>query len=469
MIRKSLILCLFLMLITACAFPTALQVPTSGVTVGLTDPAQGLFALHSYRATLRLSFHGIQLGAPSQWSQSFILTVSEVSKTRIMVTEYTGLDQTVSYFPALTGAVNHVGYFRSLPSDNCNNFFLPQGGKTDADLISSVPELAKRLPAPQAMTANGGLQNINGISVQPYDFNAAALQAEGANVVGKAWLAVDGGYLVKYQLQLKGGNDFFDKDTSGTFTWEYDLDAVNQPDAIALPFDCPLPLPDLPLPDGAQDVISFPGYTSFTTSASVSDTAAFYQLNVPKAGFQATGEPQVGKITAYLEFTQDSQIISVLISGETTTTTVEIGLSVNNAAQPGTVATDTPGAAVTEGNTLEGTPTPASTVDISSLSLPSGLTIYPGATDLQTAAADPSGAGLKYVTFHTSATPDQVVTYYQQELTRAGWQSTDQQTPTPDAHGHINFTWLIKGWLVTLTPDIDPQGGAKVMLTWMER
>jgi len=467
MIRKLLVFCLFLMLITACALPTSLQVPTSKGTLGLTDPAHGLAALHSYRATLHLVFDGTQLGGPSQWSQSFILEVSDAYKTRLMMTESTGLDQTASYYPALTGEMNSVGYFRSLSADNCESFFLPQGGIATADLTSSLPELASRLPAPQTMTANGDPQDINGISVQPYVFDAAAIQAEGASVDGKAWLAVDGGYLVKYELQLKGGNDFFDQDTSGTMTWEYDLEAINQPDAVALPPDCPLPLPDLPLPDGAQDVVSYPGYTSFTTSASVSDTAAFYQQHVPATGFQATGEPQVGQEMAYLEFTQGSQTITVLISNETTTT-VEISLFATEAAQAGAVATDTPGAAVTEGNPPAETATPAPTVDIASLSLPPGLTIYPGATDLQTTAADPSGAGIKYVTFHTSDTPDQVVAYYDQELTKTDWQTMDQQTPTPDANGQINFEWTIKGWLATLSLDIDPQGGSKVMLTWMK-
>ena len=114
------------------------------------------------------------------------------------------------------------------------------------------------------------------------------------------------------------------------------------------------------------------------------------------------------------------------------------------------------------------TPSPAGTPDVAALGLPAGLSIYPGATALETSAADPSGTGLKYVTFHTSDTPDQVRTYYNQELTQAGWQSIDQQPPTPDANGHLNYGWMTSGWLVTVTPDVDPQGGSQVMLTWMK-
>ncbi len=102
------------------------------------------------------------------------------------------------------------------------------------------------------------------------------------------------------------------------------------------------------------------------------------------------------------------------------------------------------------------------------LGLPPGLSIYPGATNLDIAAADPSTSGLKYITFHTSATPEEIVAFYNQELIQSGWQRTDQQSPTPDANGHVNYGWMIKGWLVTLTPDADPQGGSKVMITWMK-
>ena len=473
MIRKPLNFCLFLMLLAACsspaspASPSSSPVPTPGVTTGLTDPAQGLSALHSYRASLRLSFDGTQLGGPSKWSQNFTMMVSDAPKTRLMKTESTGLGQQASYYPALTGEMNDVNYTRSLPADNCQGDFLPQGGISAADLSSSLPELARRLPVPQTMTANGNPQEINGVSAQPYIFDAAAIRAAGASVDGKAWLAVEGGYLVKYELQLKGGNDFFDQDTSGTFTWEYDLQAINQPDATALPPDCPIPLPDLPLPDGAQDIVNYPGYTSFTTSASVSDTADFYKQHVPATGFQAAGQPQVSQNVAYLAFIQGSQTITVLISAETTTT-VEISLLANETVPLGPVATNTPGAAATEVNLPNETPTLVPTVDIASLNLPPGLTIYPGAIDLETSAVDPSGTGVKYVTFHTSDTPEQVFNYYNQKLTQAGWLTTDQQTPTPDANGHRNFGWMSNGWIVTVSPDVDPQGGCKVMVTWIK-
>jgi hypothetical protein len=225
-------------------------------------------------------------------------------------------------------------------------------------------------------------------------------------------------------------------------------------------------LPDLPLPDGAQDVVSYPGYTSFTTTTSVSDIAAFYQQHVPATGFQAAGQPQVGQNMAYLEFTKGSQTIDVLISGGTAIT-VEVSLFANNAAQ-GSVVTDTPESAATEVNTPAETSTPAPTLDIASLKLPPGLTIYPGATNLETSALDPSGTGVKYVTFHTSDTPDQVNNYYNQVLTHAGWQSTDQQTPTPDANGHRNFSWTTTGWIVTVTLDVNPQEGSQVMITWVK-
>jgi hypothetical protein len=84
-----------------------------------------------------------------------------------------------------------------------------------------------------------GVENVNGIESRHFSFRVEGLGVESGSVVnanqGDYWVAVDGQYLVRYQLLLE-----FSNSAEETFRLEtnMDLSQVNQPVNIVLPAGC---------------------------------------------------------------------------------------------------------------------------------------------------------------------------------------------------------------------------------------
>jgi hypothetical protein len=110
------------------------------------------------------------------------------------------------------------------------------------------------------------------------------------------------------------------------------------------------------------------------------------------------------------------------------------------------------------------TPSPAPTADTSSLNLPKGLTIYPGATRLDTSGLTNGMGGSKYIMFYTSSNPTQVITYYQQTLGQAGW--TENPSATPGPTNGIGM-WSSGTFFLQVIIKVDPQTGTLVTLSWL--
>jgi hypothetical protein len=110
------------------------------------------------------------------------------------------------------------------------------------------------------------------------------------------------------------------------------------------------------------------------------------------------------------------------------------------------------------------TPSPAATADTSSLSLPKGLTVYPGATGLDISGLTNGMGGSKYIMFYTSANPTQVIAYYQQTLGQAGW--TENPSATPGPTNGIG-SWSSGTFFLQVMIKVDPQTGTLVTLSWL--
>jgi hypothetical protein len=83
---------------------------------------------------------------------------------------------------------------------------------------------------------------------------------------GELWVAVAGGYVLRYVVSTTGDADTFGAGVAGTLQMVYELAVA--PQALALPADCPAGLVDVPqLPD-ATNVESTPGVLAYTTGAS---------------------------------------------------------------------------------------------------------------------------------------------------------------------------------------------------------
>ncbi len=129
-------------------------------------------------------------------------------------------------------------------------------------------------------------------------------------------------------------------------------------------------------------------------------------------------------------------------------------------------ATETPNPNATA--TPGPSPTPGPTVDVASLHLPQGLTIYPGATNLDTSGLQGAN-GMNTLTFKTNDLPDQVITYYNKQLNQAGWTTNSGAANTPAPGGRQVWSWTNSAFtVVSLMVTDDPQGGTDVTVMWLK-
>jgi hypothetical protein len=333
-IQKTLVSILVLSLIAGCQSPKtgtpqaaspSGPTPAPGVTqapaqtgpsASLADPIQALDQLGVYQASLQLSFSGTQAGKPSQWSQSYRLGAARDANLRLLTYAETGLEPGAALYPAFSGTAYGVDYYRGADGDVCVGNFARETPDP-----SGLPEPASLLPKINVLIQSGPPETVNGISATPYTVDSASFNhIATAQARGQVWLAARG-TVVKYTLTIAGGNDFFDRDTAGTITWDYE---IRQPaaDAALLPADCPLPLPDVPLLEDARSTIKFPGYTSFESGMDLRAAADFYMNTLPASGFTPVGEAQIGETTASLAYTKDSQTIDILIETQSVTRVV---------------------------------------------------------------------------------------------------------------------------------------------------
>jgi hypothetical protein len=130
--------------------------------------------------------------------------------------------------------------------------------------------------------------------------------------------------LVRYTLVTRGGADYFGEGVEGTLTWDYNLEAVNQPLVIAVPGDCPAGILDVPLLPDAADLLQLPGFTSYTTPAGLEDTMTFYQEQVSASGGQPANPPTISEDTALFGFTLHDQPLLLIVSTSSGSTRVDI-------------------------------------------------------------------------------------------------------------------------------------------------
>lgn len=283
----------------------------------LDDPAVGLSALTSYQATLTFAFSGTQAGQPVAWTRTYVLLVNGTPAARQVTIASTAADSQPRWLAEAGG----VQYER-LNEAGCTAAVVAAGGS-----LAEQWELARFLNA--AIGADpAGSETVNAVLAAHYTFDQRAFgsQAPAHTAVGAVWVADDGGYVVRYTLAVTGGAEYLGEGIDGTLTWTYDLTAANQPVAITLPADCPPGLIDAPTLPDAADVQNLPGLLSYTTAASVADAAAFYLAELPGLGWQPPAEPALKDAAALLKFIQGAQQLTVLISNDGTSTSVQLVL-----------------------------------------------------------------------------------------------------------------------------------------------
>jgi hypothetical protein len=281
----------------------------------LLTPTAGLSDLSSYRATLTISFDGTNAGEPQQWSRTYTLLATQSPPARQLMIDDSD-----------TGQIYRAEIDGTLYERQADGICIASAASaievadTPAETWEPAGFLDSVIGADEA-----GAETVNNIAASHYTFDERAHGAlDIAESTGELWVAVDGGYLVSYQLSTMGGADYFGEGIEGTLTWDYRLADVNQPLSVMIPEDCPPGLLDVPMMPDAANIIRMPGTASYTTSASPADVLTFYQEQAAASGEQASSQPATGDTSALFGFTLGDQPLLVIASSQFGPTGVEI-------------------------------------------------------------------------------------------------------------------------------------------------
>ncbi len=293
------------------ATPATNEPAFGGGDVDLPDPSAGLTSLSSYTATLTVTFDGTSGGAPLQ-----------VRRTETMVN---GVDPLVRVLTIDAPASGVVADVHARVGDFI--FVREQGGSCTAgsalvDVDSAVAEPALSLSGFIGATSIGD-ETLDGIDVHHVSFDGAALGLQDTNTVeGQAWIAIDGGYVIRYSVVSTGPAAFLGADTDGTVTIDYVLSAIGAPVVAGLPPDCP-PIVDAVLVDDATDIEAVPGSVSYHSAKAAADVLAFHRASLSSADWSPTDSVQIADAAGgRLQFHRGAEQLTVVVASEDGITTV---------------------------------------------------------------------------------------------------------------------------------------------------
>jgi hypothetical protein len=200
---------------------------------------------------------------------------------------------------------------------------------------SSLDSLANPAFSPDSFLVGSDLSHarrilpdevVNGVLSRHYQFtkNEVSLTDQSwSNYTVDAWAAVDGGYATKSTFVGDGVN-VSGAGGKGHAEWTFDLLEINTNITITAPEGCEAPAGgDIPKMSDAADVIAMGPMTNYTTASSLADVVAFYQAQMPGAGWTA-GDASTDGPVATLEITKDGQKATITITEAAGKTTVLI-------------------------------------------------------------------------------------------------------------------------------------------------
>ena len=172
-----------------------------------------------------------------------------------------------------------------------------------------------------------GAETVNNIKTKHYKYDEkAASQTVFGKVTGDIWVATDGGYVVKEDVKFTGGRGLFGSTASakGDGKWLWELTDANQPVAVKAPENCGGAGAELPVMKDATEKTSMGDMITYKSPSKLADVVAFYQKQMPAAGWKTEGEPEITDEFAQLEFSKGGQKASLMLSVESGKTSVLI-------------------------------------------------------------------------------------------------------------------------------------------------
>jgi hypothetical protein len=374
----------------------------------LPKPDAGLDGLQSYHVVYEQVIQGTIKGDP--FERKVHLEYSAVTQSK--EEEFLWQEQLMGgqeFFEHIFRTGDTV-YFHSQDGTECG---VQYGVQASEDIIRP----ADLLPA---VTGAGkvGSETVNGVDTLHYRFDDAGLSPGGEGTSGEVWVAKQGGYVVKFLLNIPGPAKPSGEGVEVTETRSYEMTDINSIDQIALPDACKTTTMDeIPAMADAKNLLRSGDTMYYATASDAGKVADFYARELPALGWNPVEQPSSG--AAVLDYFKDARELMIHIdpSGDGSMVMIRHYVSTETSGEqsPASGPTSTPGV--------------QPTVDADS-GFPAEVPPYPGATDLE---KQPMG-----VIFSTGDTPDEVAKYYHDQLPAFGW-SLLSEAPSADK---IVQTWM---------------------------
>ncbi len=285
-------------------------------------------------------------------------------------------------------------------------FFAPQDFLSEFDTSTG-----KRSLVPQA---------VNGVQCYKYTFTEKDLQVvdpdegEIVRAQGEAYVAVDGDYMVKLDMEVEmtsKADDEFAAFEKGTIWMEFDIYDINQPIVIEPPAEATEQTQerqDIPMLADAEIQFSSPDFITYKTASSVKDATEFYETEMVKQDWESSGDSFVMEDTAMLSFEKQGATASIMISAGEEGTDVIITVESEGGVEGG-------------GDVQE----PQSRDDVPML---------PDAELDSFSTAD-------YIIYQTGSSIAEVGQFYEREMPKNGWKSVEGNNPADlAAAGYLEYT-----------------------------
>ncbi len=382
---------------------------TSNVGDLLLNPVIGLDQLSGYKASLKQDLAGTLDGQPYERHSSYELSKQPSSGAFDYSNSVSGTDTRA--FSMRLISLDGAFYEWEQDQSEC------RGSNTSPKDNPVTDPASLLIPVKNADFV--GRENVNGIDSSHYSFDRGSLPvAKGSeNVTGELWIADDGGYVIKYLLNVALPEKITGKDLEIAQTWVYQLELLEQKDAISLPEGCRAVPVEITPPEGSVNITYESGSLTYDTSSQASEVVDFYIDQLSSLGWQPPEKPLQGAITApfLMDFRKGDQVLTLFLSGsDNNLMNVELQFS--------TIPKSSSKSEVDLPATPSGVLTPAPTIDPVESGLPEDIPLYPGSFNLMETG--------EFVMFISPDTIDVVVSFYHEQLITNEWTLTNDISDT---------------------------------------
>ena len=308
---------------TAEAEPTATPAEaaseeSSGELPDLSNISAGLEEYNSYRATVNMTFESTEEGGSSAGLVLETAVVQEPPASSATIAVSGDMVEEAGGFESMTFAEVGDASYALIPGLGCVTGGAGEMGSMDQFTeIFSTDEILGEISGAEFV----GEETINGVAADHYTFDESDVEdAEGdlQELEGHIYVAQDGNYVTRMVFEGVGAVDLFDEGTDevGTLVLEFNVTDVGAEFEIELPEGCEESGAQYPTFEGAADLTSFAGFTSYTVEADLEDVVTFYEDEMAALGYeQPEGEQIFSEGSAILSFTgEEMDPVSVIIN-----------------------------------------------------------------------------------------------------------------------------------------------------------